>query len=66
MSIVDATVAGERDAAVLAKRRPPHIKASEETIRKSLVGNWRAEHLFTLKQSRDWYPTSSRSWLVRK
>jgi len=55
MSIVDATVAGERDAAVLAKRRPPHIKASEETIRKSLVGNWRAEHLFTLKRSRDWY-----------
>jgi hypothetical protein len=55
MSIEDAIVAGERDAAVLAKRHPPHIKASEETIRKSLVGNWRAEHLFTLKQSRDWY-----------
>ena len=57
MSIVEAIVAGERDAAVLARLRDPPIKASEETIRKSLVGNWRAEHLFTLKQSRDLYRT---------
>jgi hypothetical protein len=28
---------------------------SEETIRKSLVGTWRPEHLFTLKQSRQMY-----------
>ncbi|MGA9881879.1 MAG: hypothetical protein WBQ15_24240, partial [Candidatus Sulfotelmatobacter sp.] len=26
-----------------------------ETIRKSLEGNWRPEHLFTLRQSRDLY-----------
>jgi transposase len=57
MAIVDAIVAGERDPVVLAKMRDPRIKASEETIRKSLVGNWRAEHLFTLKQSRDLYRT---------
>jgi transposase len=57
MAIVDAIVVGERDADVLAKLRDPHVKASEETIRKSLVGNWRAEHLFTLKQSRDLYRT---------
>ena len=57
MAIVDAIVVGERDAAVLAKLRDPHVKASEETIRKSLVGNWRAEHLFTLQQSRDLYRT---------
>ena len=57
MLIVDAIVGGERDAAVLAKLRDPHVKASEETIRKSLVGNWRVEHLFTLKQSRDLYRT---------
>jgi len=55
MSIVDAIVAGERDAVALAKLRDPRVKASEEVIRKSLVGNWRAEHLFTLKQSRDLY-----------
>jgi len=39
----------------LAKLRDPHIKADEETIRKSLVGNWQPEHLFTLKQSRQSY-----------
>src|SRR6266446_969834 len=51
MSIVDAILAGERDPQTLAKLRDPRVKASEETIRKSLVGNWRSEHLFTLKQS---------------
>src|SRR5437899_637643 len=55
LAIVDAIVAGQRDPMVLAKLRDPHIKASEETIRKSLVGNWRPEHLFTLKQSRQMY-----------
>jgi transposase len=57
LAIVDAILAGQRDAAELAKLRDPHIKAHEETIRKSLVGNWRAEHLFTLKQSRELYRT---------
>lgn len=55
LAIIDAIIAGERNPAVLAKLRDPHIKGSEETIRKSLVGNWRAEHLFTLKQSRQSY-----------
>jgi hypothetical protein len=50
LSILDAIVGGERDPAVLAKLRDPHIKASEETIRKSLEGNWRAEHILALKQ----------------
>ena len=51
LAIVDAILAGERDSAVLAQLRDPRIKTDVETIRKSLVGNWRAEHLFTLKQS---------------
>ena len=55
LAIVDAIIAGQRDPVVLAKLRDPRIKASEETIRKSLVGNWRAEHLFTLEQSRKSY-----------
>lgn len=55
MAIVDAIIAGQRDASELAKLRDPRIKASVETIRKSLVGHWRQEHLFTLKQSRDLY-----------
>jgi transposase len=55
LAIVDAIIAGQRDPVELAKLRDPRIKASEETIRKSLVGNWRAEHLFTLEQSRQSY-----------
>jgi transposase len=57
LAIVDAILAGQRDAAELAKLRDPHIKAHAETIRKSLVGNWRSEHLFTLKQSRELHRT---------
>ena len=55
LAIVDRIIEGERDPAVLAKLRDRRIKASEETIRKSLEGNWRPEHVFTLKQSRNSY-----------
>src|SRR5450432_3976670 len=55
LAILDAILAGERDPVTLAQFRDPRIKATEETIRKSLVGNWRREHLFTLKQSRELY-----------
>jgi transposase len=55
LAIVDAILKGQRDPVELAKLRDPHIRASEETIRKSLVGTWRPEHLFTLKQSRQMY-----------
>lgn len=50
LAVLDAIVAGERNPEVLAKLRDPRIKASEETIRKSLEGNWRAEHILALKQ----------------
>jgi transposase len=55
LAIVDAILAGERDAAELARLRDARIKATVDTIRKSLLGNWRPEHLFTLKQSRELY-----------
>ena len=51
LAIVDAILAGERDPAKLAKLRDWRIKASEETIMKSLVGDYREEHIFTLRQS---------------
>jgi transposase len=57
LAILDAIVAGERDPAVLATLRDPRIKASEETIRKSLAGNWRAEHVLALKQRLSLYRT---------
>jgi hypothetical protein len=55
LAIVDSIIEGERDPAVLAELRDPHLQASEETIRKSLEGNWRPEHVFTLQQSRRSY-----------
>ena len=60
LAIVDAILAGQRDAVELAKLRDSRIKADAETIRKSLVGNWRLEHLFTLRQSRELYRTYQR------
>ncbi|MGB7848675.1 MAG: IS110 family transposase, partial [Candidatus Acidiferrum sp.] len=51
LAIVDAILAGERDPLRLAKLRHERIKASEEVIAKSLVGDYRQEHLFTLRQS---------------
>ena len=42
---------GERDPHKLAALRDPKIAASEETIAQSLVGDYRPEHLFTLRQS---------------
>jgi Transposase IS116/IS110/IS902 family./Transposase. len=55
LAIVDAILSGERDPARLAKLRHYRIQTDEETIRKSLEGNWRREHLFTLRQSREAY-----------
>jgi transposase len=51
MAIVEAILAGERNPQVLARLRDPRIKATEDTIAKSLVGDYRREHLFTLRQS---------------
>ena len=51
LAIIRAIVAGERDPAVLAKHRNYRIRASEETIAKSLQGTWKEEHLFCLGQS---------------
>ncbi|MCU1292456.1 MAG: Transposase [Bryobacterales bacterium] len=51
LAIIDAILAGERDPAKLAGVGDPRIRASEEIIVKSLVGDYRPEHLFTLRQS---------------
>jgi transposase len=51
MAILDAIVAGERDPAVLASHRHFRCKKSEAQIAKALKGDWREEHLFTLRQS---------------
>jgi transposase len=51
LAIVDAIVAGITDPTELGKLRDYRIKASAKTIEKSLVGDYRPEHIFTLGQS---------------
>ncbi|WP_321413267.1 hypothetical protein [uncultured Desulfobacter sp.] len=51
LAIIDAILAGERNPEALADLRNSRIKADKQTIVKSLTGDFRAEHLFTLKQS---------------
>jgi transposase len=55
MAILRAIVAGERDGVKLAQLRDPHCKSSEETIAKALTGDWKEEHLFSLKQALELY-----------
>ena len=45
MTIIRAILAGERDPHILAQHRDPRCKNSPEVIAKSLVGNYREEHL---------------------
>ena len=51
LAIIEAILGGERDPQVLAKLRDWRVRASEEIVAKSLVGDYRREHLFTLRQS---------------
>jgi transposase len=51
LTIIQAILAGERNPYTLAALRDRRVKATEDTIAKSLVGDYRREHLFTLGQS---------------
>jgi transposase len=51
MRIIKAILEGERDTRVLAAMRDKRCKNSIEVIAKSLQGNYRPEHLFSLKQA---------------
>ncbi len=55
MRIVRAILQGERDRLKLAALKDPHIKSSLSTIAKSLEGDYRAEHLFALRQAVELY-----------
>jgi transposase len=55
MKILKAIIAGERNPKVLASHRDPRCQNSAETIAKSLVGNYREEHLFALTQAVELY-----------
>jgi transposase len=64
LAIVGAILKGERDPEKLALLRDPRIRASHETIVKSLVGDYRREHLFTLRQSLEMYRQYERKLLL--
>lgn len=51
LAILRAIVAGQRDPVALARFRDPRCASSEEEIAKALTGNYRAEHVFALKQA---------------
>ena len=51
LAIISAVLDGERNPENLATLRDPRIVASRETIARTLVGDYRVEHLFTLRQS---------------
>lgn len=51
MSIIEAILKGESDPLVLASYRDRRCKKDEQEIAKALMGDFRQEHLFVLKQS---------------
>jgi transposase len=57
MTILRAIVAGERSPDVLAQHRDVRCKASVDTIRDALIGNYRSEHLFALRQAIELHDT---------
>ena len=52
---LDAILAGDRDPLSLAELCNIRVKSPRETVAQALVGDYRPEHLFTLKQSLDGY-----------
>ena len=55
LKIIGAILAGERDPLKLAQLRGGRIRKGEEAIAQALVGNYRADHLFSLLQEHDLY-----------
>jgi transposase len=55
LAIIGAILAGQRDPELLAAHRDYRCHASHAEIAAALTGNYRAEHLFALKQNFDAY-----------
>lgn len=51
MKIIRAIVGGERNPNVLATLRDARCKASVDTVRAALLGNYQPEHVFALTQA---------------
>jgi transposase len=57
MRIIRAIVEGERDPLKLAEMKDHRIKSDVKRIAKALEGDYRPEHLFSLKQALELYDT---------
>lgn len=55
MRIIRAIVAGNHAPEQLAEFRDRRCHASEDTIREALIGNYRPEHIFALRQALELY-----------
>lgn len=55
MRIIKAILHGERNPDTLASMRDPRCRNSKSTIGRSLKGNYRPEHLFSLQQAVELY-----------
>src|SRR6266852_5659071 len=55
MRVIRAIVAGNHAPEQLAEFRDRRCHASEDTIREALIGNYRPEHLFALRQALELY-----------
>lgn len=55
LKIIDSILSGNHDPKKLVKLKNKRIKASKTKIIKSLTGDYRAEHLFSLRQSLESY-----------
>lgn len=53
LNIIRSIIAGNTDPQMLAKLREPNCQSSEQDFVKALIGNYRDEHLFALKQAVD-------------
>ena len=51
MAIIRAIISGERDPKKLVQFRHKNCKQPKDIIEKSLIGNYRQEHLFSLQQA---------------
>ena len=51
LAILDAILDGNREPEHLASLADVRVHADQKTVSKALVGNYRSEHLFTLRQS---------------
>lgn len=61
LRIIEAILAGERDPARLARLRDPRCRTPQATIEKALVGKYRPELLFVLRQCHEaWKQTRQR------